>query len=174
MLFRSRPSTALQGITIFDGDWSNVRVTNNIVVVNAWHGITLFGPTSSYVVNNTVIGDGPNHTWIMVGPQKANFGGHPPDHVVVANNIAMDFKFPTTGLIGLVGVSLKDNYIMPDPEDEFRAFDLKAARFDLHVRRPHGQIENGRMTPPADHDIDGAARSKRTELGAYASSSMSQ
>ncbi|HEX4179877.1 MAG TPA: right-handed parallel beta-helix repeat-containing protein [Caulobacteraceae bacterium] len=169
-----RPSSALQGITIFDGNWSNLQVTNNIVVVNVWHGITLFGPKSAYIVNNTVVGDSANRTWIMVAPQKEAFGGGAPDHVIVANNIAMDFRFASTGLISLVGIAPKDNYTTFNPRDTFRTFDPKAARFDLHIRHPHGELEGGRMTPPAERDIDGTPRSARTELGAYASSSMSQ
>jgi Right handed beta helix region len=166
-----KPSNALQGITIFDGNWSNIQVTNNIVVVNAWHGITLTGPRSAFVVNNTVVGDTPRPTWIMIAAQKTGSREGAPKDVVVANNIATGFRLASTGLIGVVGVVTRNNYTTVDPEGAFKVFDVKSARFDLHIRHPHGEMEDGQMTRPAVRDIDGNFRSERTELGAYASSS---
>ena len=33
----------LQGITIFDGKWDDIIISNNVVITNTWHGITLMG-----------------------------------------------------------------------------------------------------------------------------------
>ena len=50
--------TYLQGIDAFDADWTNVKVTNNVVVTSACHGITFGSIHNSLVANNTVVEDG--------------------------------------------------------------------------------------------------------------------
>jgi parallel beta-helix repeat protein len=85
----------LQGISIFDGRWTNLRILNNRVVTNHWHGIAVFGARNSIIEGNTVTGTDPKRlTWIMVGNRKATQGGEPPRNVLVRNNVAMQFKLP--------------------------------------------------------------------------------
>ena len=50
--------TYLQGIDAFDEDWTNVTVTNNIVVTSACHGITFASIHNGLIANNTVVHDG--------------------------------------------------------------------------------------------------------------------
>ena len=50
--------TYLQGIDAFDADWTNVTVTNNVVITSACHGITFQSIHSSLIANNTVVEDG--------------------------------------------------------------------------------------------------------------------
>jgi hypothetical protein len=47
----------LQGIDAFDGVWKNVRVTNNVVIVDAWHGISLYGVHGALISGNIVLAD---------------------------------------------------------------------------------------------------------------------
>ena len=49
--------TGLQGIDAFDGDWTNLMVTNNVVVTSACHGITFGSVHRGKIVNNTVLDD---------------------------------------------------------------------------------------------------------------------
>jgi hypothetical protein len=85
----------LQGITIFDGKWRNVRVVNNCVRTNVWHGIALYGVRDSVVEGNTVIASDPQKkTWITVTNMKAAQGGMPPRNVIVRNNVAPRFVLP--------------------------------------------------------------------------------
>ena len=49
---------ALQGIDAFDSDWTNVTVTNNVVVTSACWGIAFSSIHDSLIANNTVVGDG--------------------------------------------------------------------------------------------------------------------
>jgi hypothetical protein len=51
-------STYLQGIVAFDEDWTNVTVTNNVVVTSACHGITFSSIHNGLIANNTVVNDG--------------------------------------------------------------------------------------------------------------------
>ena len=48
----------LQGIDAFDEDWTNVTVTNNVVVTSACHGITFSSIHNSLIAGNTVVEDG--------------------------------------------------------------------------------------------------------------------
>jgi hypothetical protein len=47
----------LQGIDAFDGSWKNVRVTNNVVIVNAGHGISFYGVHGALISGNIVLAD---------------------------------------------------------------------------------------------------------------------
>ena len=78
----------LQGIDTFDGVWQNVTVENNVVITNAYHGITFYGVTNISVINNTVIGSGGPNTWININPSKS---GAASGHAIVRNNIAEFF-----------------------------------------------------------------------------------
>jgi hypothetical protein len=48
----------LQGIDAFDSDWTNVTVSNNVVVTSACWAIAFWSIHNSLIVNNTVVGDG--------------------------------------------------------------------------------------------------------------------
>jgi hypothetical protein len=50
--------TYLQGIDAFDSDWTNVAVTNNVVITSACQGISFASVHSSLIANNTVVEDG--------------------------------------------------------------------------------------------------------------------
>jgi hypothetical protein len=50
--------TYLQGIDAFDSDWTNVTVTNNVLITSACHGITFASIHNSLIANNTVVEDG--------------------------------------------------------------------------------------------------------------------
>jgi hypothetical protein len=50
--------SVLQGIDAFDSDWTNVTVSNNVVVTSACWGIVFYSIHNSLIINNTVVGDG--------------------------------------------------------------------------------------------------------------------
>ena len=50
--------TYLQGIDAFDSDWTNVTVTNNVVITSACWGIAFGSIHNSLIANNTVVDDG--------------------------------------------------------------------------------------------------------------------
>ena len=50
--------TYLQGIDAFDSDWTNVTVTNNVVITSACWGIAFSSIHNSLIANNTVVEDG--------------------------------------------------------------------------------------------------------------------
>ena len=83
------PDNYLQGISIFDGKWDGLTVTNNLVINNTWHGISLYGVTNALVANNTIIpARADRASWLMIHNAKDKT---PSLHVVVRNNIAPEF-----------------------------------------------------------------------------------
>jgi hypothetical protein len=92
-------TTDLEGITIFDGFWENVSITNNLVLVSSNTGISIAGVSGLHIVNNTVMDiplNGvsqsriywifPGATWITAG--GTTHEGGPTRNVIVRNNIA--------------------------------------------------------------------------------------
>lgn len=84
---------SLQGIGLFDGFYEDVTIRNNIVLVSAYHGISVYGGRGVRILNNTVLHvdgkAGLRHPWIMVNDKK---NGDPARRVLVENNIATDFR----------------------------------------------------------------------------------
>jgi hypothetical protein len=161
---------ALQGITIFDGNWEGVRISNNIVIVSAWHGITVFGARDVSIFNNTVIPANPKRsTWIMYGPGK-NTAAAPPGSAIVRNNIARDIG--TGGRLPAdVGAVLDHNIKVrnfDDFADFFVKFDPENFTYDLHLsRRSDARGEGSSDGAPAT-DIEGSPRGPKMDIGAYA------
>ncbi|MCV6598767.1 MAG: right-handed parallel beta-helix repeat-containing protein, partial [Mangrovicoccus sp.] len=91
---------SLQGIALFRGPFDNWTIANNLVVVSAYHGLTLYGGRKCKVVNNTVISAdlrGGRSPWIRQGglradvPRDPNFQLAPGDRSqdnLFANNVA--------------------------------------------------------------------------------------
>jgi hypothetical protein len=50
--------TYLQGIDAFDENWTNITVTNNVLITSACHGITFSSIHNSLIADNTVAEDG--------------------------------------------------------------------------------------------------------------------
>ncbi len=78
----------LQGIACFDGPFNNWIIENNQVIVNHWHGISVYGGKNFKIANNTVIDPTPTITpgpaWIKI----EDYNGVPSNTCVVKNNIS--------------------------------------------------------------------------------------
>ena len=90
--------TYLQGIDAFDADWTNVTVTNNVVITSACHGITFASIHNSLIANNTVVEDGLVSTpgcvaAINVG--GATHQGSPSSNTAVRNNLTSRLNVDT-------------------------------------------------------------------------------
>jgi parallel beta-helix repeat protein len=80
----------LQGIGLFDGTFQGWLITNNVVVTNHWHGITLLGAVDCRVINNTVVdidNQDPGPPWIRIAAHK---NGTPSSGCLVRNNLTTD------------------------------------------------------------------------------------
>lgn len=80
---------SLQGIGCFDGMFEDWLVEENVVKVDHWHGISLYGAINSIVRNNSVVDlDDTNRIgppWIMLNTHKNNT---PPRGNLVTCNVA--------------------------------------------------------------------------------------
>ena len=92
-------AVALQGISIFDGYWANVSITNNIVLTSSITGISIAGVNGLDILNNSVMnipinGASQSRTyWMYTGATWITAGGTTHEggtttHVIVRNNIA--------------------------------------------------------------------------------------
>ena len=97
----------MQGIDAFDGDWTDLKVVNNVVVTNAFHGIFFSSVHGGLIANNTVLSDATateNHPPNAKGPMKLNgqrvwigvgdrtHQGGPSNDVILRNNIAQSMQ----------------------------------------------------------------------------------
>jgi hypothetical protein len=94
----------LQGIDAFDEDWTNVTVTNNVVVTSACYGIGFASIHNSLIADNTVVEDGLFSTpgcvaGISVG--GATHEGPVSTNTVVKNNLMSQLNIDTRD-VGLV------------------------------------------------------------------------
>jgi parallel beta-helix repeat protein len=78
--------TYLQGIDDFDEDWTNMTVTNNVVITSACHGIALQSTHNSLVADNTVVEDGLVSTPGCVA--QIEIGGQTHEGPVSSNTVA--------------------------------------------------------------------------------------
>jgi len=88
----------LQGIGAFDGRMNNWEITNNTVIVDHWHGITLNGISNSVVTNNLIsnLNDASNRGSTMrISPSKR---GSPATNVVVRCNISEKISIDRSGI----------------------------------------------------------------------------
>ena len=83
--------TYLQGIDAFDSDWTNVTVTNNVVITSGCQGVTFSSTHNSLIANNTVVEDGlvvvPGCTASVSLGDKTHQGASS-SNTVVRNNLA--------------------------------------------------------------------------------------
>jgi parallel beta-helix repeat protein len=160
------PVDTLQGITIFDGRWDGVRIVNNLVVSNAWHGISLYGVQNASIINNTVVPTDPaRNTWIMVHAAKgeAPGGSHT---TLVRNNV---FPGSSRNEPSGPGVTSDHNVALSDRSeyaDNFTSFDPANFRYDLHPRKKSEVIGEGLADQAPKVDIEGNPRD-RIDIGSY-------
>ena len=84
--------TFLQGIDAFDEDWTNVTVSNNVVVTSACWGIAYGSLHRSKIINNTVLADElmpmPGNCRPPVAVRDKTHQGPSSNDVIIRNNIA--------------------------------------------------------------------------------------
>lgn len=92
-----------QGVGMFDGWYDSAVIENNIVSVNSYHGISIYGATNSRMINNTVVYN--QYSYWAGGPSSAQIGIF--DHKtagsgsnnVMRNNICTSIRSVSTGTI---------------------------------------------------------------------------
>ena len=104
--------TYLQGIDTFDEDWTNVTVTNNVLITSACWGIGFSSIHNGLIANNTVVADGlvatPGCAGANVAVGDKTPEGSPSSNTVVRNNLTNQIEVDDLNN----GVEMDHNVIM--------------------------------------------------------------
>jgi len=159
----------LHGITIFDGVWDGVQISNNLVITSTWHGITAMGVNNLTIINNTVAGTNTKRrTWISYGPRKNAPPATTYHGVVIRNNVAVDL--PQEGDLPS-GAEIDHNLRAGDTHDfaeNFVKFDPVHFAYDLHPTKRSDAKGQGSVKGAPTTDIEGKPRGAKADIGAYA------
>lgn len=148
----------LQGIGMFDGMFSNLTITNNLVVVSAYHGITVTGATNVLIANNTVAlptgipFSSARRPWIMVANHK---DGRQSTGITIANNVTVG------GVLGQPG-TIVGNIISTDG-----AVFRNPATFDFRPRAGTALVDAADAALASAVDLTGRKRMSAPDVGAY-------
>lgn len=135
----------LQAIGLFDGPYDNLTITNNLVAVGTYHGISVYGARGAKIINNTVVnvrGQTQKYPWIMVANRK---DGSPSTDVLVANNAAMTYM----GSASVANrVEFRNNSVIGTPGAVFE----NPSAFDYRPRSDSSLINSAdaSVAPPRD------------------------
>ncbi len=123
----------LQGIGCFDGMFENWLIVNNVIVVDHFHGISLYGAKNCRILNNTVVDNRrgrPGPPWIMITKHKKGMAGA---GNVIRNNL-------TERPISPAGAEYVDhNVVITDVEMFFADY----GGFDFRLRPGVAAIDAG-------------------------------
>ncbi len=148
----------LQGIGCFDGKFEDWVVENNVIMVDHWHGLSLYGAINCRVVNNTVVDlneQEPGPPWIKITEHK---NGAPSVGCIVRNNLTTQLACSDNG------VTLDHNIIMGNYADYF----VDHASGDLRLNEGCEAINAGNPENAPVTDRNGFSRSDGiVDVGAF-------
>lgn len=149
----------LQGVGLFNGMYRNWEIENNVIIVDSWHGITMYGSDSSRVVNNTIMKNTLSSTktpWIQIADRQ---DGTPTVNTVVRNNLTPMLEYSR-----LTQPFASDhNLVYVDPYLHF----MDPSHFDLRPKFGSSAIDVGSNTLAPIIDITGKTRTTVPDVGAY-------
>ncbi len=151
----------LQGIGCFDGPFNNWIIENNVISVDHWHGISLYGAFDCIIRNNTVIDPTPDITpgpsWIRINPHK---DGTESKNNIVANNI--------TNTMVVTGTSTFKNLLIKDYQSYDENF-VDYTIYDFNLIPSSNAIDQGEDSQASTFDILGTLRPQgvNTDMGAF-------
>ena len=181
--------TGLQGIDAFDSDWTNVTVTNNVVITSACWGIAFSSIHNGLIANNTVVSDSlpsPGCAATVSVGDKTHEGassnntavrnnltsrlsvynldsGVEADHNVVMLGVSPEIIWYANGApqyIGQPGTYANGNIInSAGSKGEFANFNPATLTYDVLLKSTAQAICAGTATGAPTFDIIGVARS---------------
>lgn len=162
----------IQGISYFDGIFSNVAIFNNLVVTNSFHGISAYGGENITIAYNTVvspaIGDD-GYTTIRLARSKT---GKMPAGAVVLNNVADRIEV-APGVVAAGNALLRTRHAKHSLGSLVLSSDLKTWFIDPatgdFTPRSGSPLVNAAITEGFRvlTDIRGKSRDARPDIGAF-------
>lgn len=148
----------LQGIGLFDGTYTGLEITNNLVMVSAYHGISVYGGIDSVIANNTVLHRtraGADRPWIGVFTHK---DGRPSRRMVVANNLAPKFAIARESGALTTRQNMTERYPARQMVAPYEG--------DFTPRADSGMMDTGARTHAPARDLFGRLRGAAPDVGA--------
>ena len=188
----------LQGIDAFDSDWTNVTVTNNVVITSACWGIAFSSIHNGLIANNTVLSDSfpsPGCAVAVSVGDKTHEGasssntavrnnltsrlsvynldsGVEADHNVMILGVSPEIIWYANGAaqyIGQPGTYSNGNIIdSTGSAGEFANFNPATLTYDVLLKSTGQAVRAGTATGAPTFDIIGVPRSAPYAVGAYA------
>lgn len=150
----------LQGIGCFDGWYNNWVIENNLICVDHWHGISLYGANNCRIINNTVLDPTPQVTpgmsWIRIDDHAP---GSPSTNCVVKNNVSNNFVV-TAETGNNVALTTLDEYAVHFPLYE---------NIDYHLAPSSSLIDaaDDLVAPAFDLDFFPRPAGAASDIGCY-------
>jgi hypothetical protein len=135
--------TYLQGIDAFDEDWTNVTVTNNVIVTSACWGIYFGSIHNSLIASNTVVDDGLVSTPGCTADVAANGRTHQgpsSSNVRLSNNFADHFGVNSQG-----DTNITADHNVSITTTGFQGYNATTGQ--IYYFTPAGTDANGNITP---------------------------
>ena len=163
----------IQGVDAFIDSWTNVNVTNNVLITSAANGITIGGASNVLITNNTVLDDQSNVyetlqggtccLYIQAGVAYNNV--QPASrNVIVRNNVASQFSL---GSLGSQGVADHNYTFTAGTSGVFNNFSPTAYQFDVSPAAGSVLYNAGSATMSPTTDTIGVTRTATPTIGAY-------
>ncbi len=153
----------LQGIGCFDGPYNDWVIENNVVIVDHWHGISLYGARRCTIINNTVLDPTPlvkpGPCWIKIESHK---NGRPSTDCIVKNNIS------NTLALNANNTRSGNNQLFKTREQYHRNF-KDVSTFDVHLLKNSICIDQADDVFAPKYDLDNTPRpqGQHADIGAY-------
>ncbi len=160
----------MQGMGCFDGMYVNWEIENNLVLVDHWHGISLYGAIDCKIINNTVIdpdgvlGIGPS--WIKIATHKmdgtVNNGALSTGNVI-RNNLVNQLS--NADNIGEVD----HNELLGDNASDYDNYFIDATSLDFHLLESAPAVDAGSdlLAPNIDLENNPRPEGNGIDIGAY-------
>lgn len=131
----------LQGIGLFDGPFIDWVITDNVILINHYHGISLYDSVGATIVNNTVVdrnyGDAET-PWILLSTKNRLPLNEIKDNVVM-DNVITGAAFTSNGVsmtANTFAQNLTGSVVTPDIFVNYAGFNLTLKNERLVIKNP--------------------------------------
>lgn len=153
----------LQGIGCFDGPFNGWIVENNVISVNHWHGISMYGANNCNIQNNTVIdpnlADDVGPSWILIDD----------DGIIGAMDCSVKNNIVNTLSINASSDTEVGSNLLLNTIDGYANNFMDYAGYDFNLVSTSPAIDQGDNTCAPLTDIAGTDRPQgvASDIGAY-------